>query len=66
MAPLPRVRTRIWVEARRYWEAVAVSRSPCKKGHLWYTQGRLPVIQKRWGSFGVNDARSMRGDAAGR
>ena len=37
-----------------------------QRGHLWYTKDSLPVIQKRWGSVWINDARSMRGDAAGR
>ena len=39
---------------------------PCKRCHLWYTRDSLPVIQKRWGSVWINDARSMRGYAAGR
>jgi len=49
-----------------YREAVGVSRHPCKRCHLWYIRDSLPVIQKRWGSVRINDARSVRGYAAGR
>ena len=43
-----------------------VSRHLCQRCHLWYTRDSLPVIPKRWGSVWINDARSMRGYAAGR